>query len=169
MTRWLHIAAAVILTALLIIMPDPIVGQEKEPYIKYLKKYDPDVLALFSFLDDDCPGTRQSYEKIIEGELLRARIKRGSYKNEELYLGVTVECTVGNGTQGYSVDIYYGFDYTVVDAASDELGFYSTRFGSGYGFFGYGSSIDTETTISDALRRSVSDALTDFLKANFDQ
>ena len=72
MSRTTYITAAAILAALLTPMTGTVHTQEIKAY---LKKPNPDELIVAFLHDSRCPGTKDSYQSIIDGELVRARIK----------------------------------------------------------------------------------------------
>lgn len=144
-------------------------GQDKKPSVKYLEKADPDWLYFEIFFDDDCPGIEEAFENIVEGELLRARIKRqNGWRFNDLFLNVEVSCTPTKGSAaGYSLDVQFAQYRRILDPAPDEYDFYMVYHGRKYGAYGaHGTSV-LEEQLRSRLRETVSDALTDYLKANF--
>ncbi|MYB62832.1 MAG: hypothetical protein F4X69_15855 [Gemmatimonadetes bacterium] len=157
----------------------PAAGQEKQPSIKHLKKSDPDVLFMGTSIDNSCPGTERSYERIVEGEMLRARIKRTSIWNwYEIALNVNVSCHRDRSQRGtmevltYSIFVTFLVFYPVEDPAPDELDFRQVVYLPSY--VGSGLSVnhdnaEEERVIHANLRNAVTNALTDYLKANFSE
>ena len=106
---------------------------------------------------------------IVEGELLRARVKPvdGWYYNA-LILLVSMQCSDRiTAAVTWRADISFGRIFAVEDSAADERGYLLTLFWPGYGSWGYDPRGDGEK-MKDFLRTGVSNALTDNLKANFD-
>ena len=152
-------------------------GQEKKLSVKHLKKYDPDVLYFATHVYDDCPGTEESYEEIVEGELLRARIKpQESWDYHELFLQVLVVCNEDRKSSvrmiTYTLYVDFAKRYRVIDPDPDEFDSYEVRLGLGYSGTGYRrgyGNAEVERGIQTVLREYVSAALTDYLRANFSE
>lgn len=161
-----------LLTVLMAATPLVAVGQGGKLSIEHLKKNDPNVLYFTLFFDDDCPGTQSSYEETVEGELLRARIKpKSGWSYNETFLHTDVSCTnPDNRVVAYDISVHFGEFQRVSAPAPNELEFHMILHAKPYGAFGFRSVYSTEEIERDlksSLRESVSEALTDYLRANF--
>ena len=148
-----------------------VAGQDKKTSAGYLKKVNPDSLYYAVHIDDDCPGTERSYERIVQGELLRARIKPKQYwEMYDRFLDVLVGCAVRDDSEAYaySLDVRFAQHRPILHPASDEYDFYVVHIGTKYGVFGFrGTGKDDEQHLQTLLRTAVTNALDDYLKANF--
>ncbi|MYB62447.1 MAG: hypothetical protein F4X69_13840 [Gemmatimonadetes bacterium] len=150
-------------------------GQEKQASLEYLKKNDPDSLNVVVFVEDGCPGTQRSYERVVEGELLRARIKRQpTWSIYEVRLMTHMQCAAQKTGLVFLIAVDFFATYPVLDPAPDESDYYIVRYrdrsNSFFGAFtGYNdsNSVEAEGMLKTSLRDAVTDALTDYLKANF--
>lgn len=152
-------------------------GQEKKWSVKHLKKTDPDSLNVVVWPTDDCPGTKETYERVVDGELLRARIKRTpTWRPYEVRLQAILECRrISDRTAFiYRTSVRFFAMYPVLDSAPDEEDYYVVHYADGFvigrGAFGFlpGYNSDKiERVLKTGLRDAVSDALTDYLRANF--
>ena len=172
MTLWIHVVAATILATF--VVTGTVNGQTKKSYLKYLIKDDPDILGIEVTVDDECPSMESSLEELVEGELLRARIRKGSWIDtmDEVKLHVNMHCTSGKSGsihQGYIVEVDFAIWRDVDDAAINEYGFYLMRYGTGYGGFGFAPKHLVNKESENLARTQVSKALTDYLRANFGQ
>lgn len=88
-------------------------GQDKKYSVKHLKKSDPSVLYFATYVDDDCPGTRASYETLVEGLLLRAQIKRKRASDLfEPVMLAKVECATDPSDKratAFSIEVFFAF------------------------------------------------------------
>ena len=147
-------------------------GQDKKLSVKHLKKADPDSLYFSTFVVDECPGTEDSYEKIVEGELLRARIApQSGWRFYEIFLNTIINCTnPGGSSMAYDLDIHFAVFHSVLDPAPDKIEFNVLLYLDGYGSVGlktHSSPQEVERHLKSLLKEYVSAALTDYLKANF--
>ena len=86
------IAMKAIITAavLVVAVAYPVAGQTENP--SPLKKDNPDELH-FVTITTGCNDTEQSYEKVVEQEVVRARIKRSQeYQPGDLFLIAQITC-----------------------------------------------------------------------------
>ena len=182
MYRTTFTTAAVILVALLATTTGTGHAQEIKAY---LKKSNPNELYVMFLHDSKCPGKEDSYQNITAGELVRARIKEQTVfpSNSELYLIVDTACLIiersGIPTGFiYNVRPEFAFDYLVEHEdrwiprpnVDDD---YTVTIMNNHGRYGYvigGSNVEDSTAqeLRNALRETVSDILTDYLRANFD-
>ena len=180
MSRTTYITAAAILAALLTTMTGTANAQEIKAY---LKKPNPDELIVMFLYGSDCPGERDSYRTIIEGELVRARIKEKTAMPRigEPFLIVEIKClTIKRGgiDTGFVYDIYAAFamersvspfdlDFPRLNVDRD----YTVTIVNNHGAYGYSMGgpnprLDAAQNSRNALREEVANILTDFLKAN---
>ena len=174
MTRWIIVASTAVLAVLLVTMTGPVTGQEKRPYWGHLKKDNPDELYFFIISEEDCPGTQGSYERVIEGELLRARIKRKhTWTVDEVILYCEIRCieTPQSSFQNHpwAIVLHFAVHLDVGVTEPDEDDRLMVLFYPGYGMFGSFSKGTLEDRLKDTLRSKTADALTDYLEVNINQ
>ena len=145
-------------------------GQGMDVPIGHLKKPTPDVLA-FAVLPMGCPGTQVEYTKIVEGELLRARIKPSPQWNFfELTLLAELSCEPSESqlTWIFDLDVSFIVTHPVENPQNDEYSFYRVHYDPIYGTFGVLRNETVINGLKTQLREQVGRLLTDYLKANFD-
>lgn len=128
----------------------------------WMKQDNPDSLGLYVRVSDDCPITKEELTKRIEGEFLRARIK----PTRSLSLNITVEVLCLSIAQGSSNTVRgHAVNYGIRFGATMEVNHFL------YDGPNHGSLLivpkGSNQYLLDAIRDSVSNALTDYLKANF--
>ena len=160
MNRTTYITAAAILAALLVATPGQVIGQTQN-----LKKSNPGELYVLFLFDNACPDFKRSYQKIIDGELVRAGIKE-STRPGELYLWVEIACLAMEDRDGRSTGwVYVVEPFFKMNPSSLNItkSFYRVL---GYSMGGPNPRLDAGRAIRRTLREQVSDILTDYLKAN---
>jgi hypothetical protein len=128
----------------------------------WMKQSDPNSLGLFIGMTDDCPMTLEELKSLAEGEFLRARIKQTESLAFNLTANIACMTTENHGgeTTGYAVsyEVRYG---TQMPSGGNVL--YEIP---DYGVLLIGGP-DEKKFYLDHIRDSIADALTDYLKANF--
>ena len=160
------IAAAVLLVA----FAYPAAGQTENP--SPLKVENPDTIKVAYLQEPDCPGTEDSINEMIDGLLVRSRLKRSNvpfdmWMGNPISLVVLTEC--GRSEQGhYIYSASAGFrEAVMIERSSGKVLAYVFHNPFSYGRIGMGSD-DYKETVRTAVRSAVERALTDYLKANFD-
>ena len=161
---------AAILAVLLVAGTGPAIGQKK-PSLRHLKKTDPGRLMV-EFLMEECPGTEAEYQKTIDGELLRARLERQGYAKSrpvgQLYLAIVLTCNSNDEATIWNFNIHFAEDRLVEDPATNEIPRHVIWHFPEYGSYGVDpAGHRVQDTLKSALRSDVSEALADYLKANF--
>ena len=151
------IAASVLLVA----FASAAAGQEEKP--SPLKKDNPNELH-FTTIATGCNDTEEAYEKVVEGELVRARIKRSQYQQGDLFLIAAITCATNKvGFTATHVEII--FARKIGTDPNDYVVTYSPgRSGS----VRINMEIEAIRAQKELIRESVSEVLTAYLKANFD-
>ncbi|MDJ0760381.1 MAG: hypothetical protein QNJ19_13355 [Woeseiaceae bacterium] len=122
-----------------------------------LEKDNPDELAVFVYSDENCPMTLEETTELVEGVLVRSRVKPVSLGAEkDLFLDVTVYCLKPAKTNPVFV-ISVNFSSITEDGVPIAYDF-------DFGTIGMGKKENVEAT----LRSLVEDAITVYLRANFD-
>ena len=176
------IAAAVLLVA----FASPAAGQgeqgsEYDPV--WLKVENPDTLFVNYFQAGECPFTSESIETMIDGLLVRSRLKRragillSNNAPNSFHLSVTTTCDADNiSPHIYSIREVF-LEMATVQRPRQRPGAPRVRlevliahYPLNYGYFGvYDPNTEQATgQLRNAIRKSVEDALTDYLKANYD-
>lgn len=127
----------------------------------WLKKTNPNEMYRVVAVTSGCPLAKDEAENIVDGALVRSRIKPlSSWTDNEVGLDVNVDCIAGDQplvTYVIRVELsktYYDGDTLVI----------ATMPGKTYGGFGR----DDKSGINSLIRESVEDAIYDYLIANFD-
>jgi len=132
-------------------------SEEMEDWYKLaLKSPNPNELAYFASAGEDCPIKTSAIEDAIEGVFIRSRIKpsKSYYDNDRIYLNVILNCLkLESRHPAFTLSINFG-KYNPKP---------SVLFDKDYGYFGVGA----EGFIIQGLKRRTEDAITDYLKANF--
>ena len=78
-----------------------------ERLIKQLKVSEPNSLAYSASADSDCPVTEKDLIKMVEGVMVRSRVKpHDDYIGADIHLVVTVNCIpLKNNNPVYSIDV----------------------------------------------------------------
>jgi len=127
----------------------------------WLKQENPDSLGLYSGASNNCPFEKSKLQTILEGEFLRSRIKPSN--STLLNLTVNVKCLPisnrGGSAMGYAIayEVRYG-----TKTANGEYVLYESP---DHGSLLVGDK-DSSQFILDSIRDSVSESLTEYLKAN---
>ena len=121
-----------------------------EPQL-WMKKENPNELAVLVSDNPYCPDTQQGYADIVTGVLTRSRISLALVGSDVL-LSVSVQC----GGPAYSIDVHFG---RWLEGGTVIL------FAAGYSSVGIYSNA---TYLRTVLRETVEEAITDYLQANFD-
>jgi hypothetical protein len=122
-----------------------------------IKSPNPNELAYYAGVDEDCLADKSIISNTIEGVLIRSRVKPSVafYENNRTYLSVTLNCLEPeNGKHIFTLSIHFG----KLNPKPSIL------FDKSYGFFGAGG----KEFIIQNLKISTEQAVTDYLKANFD-
>ena len=170
---------AITTTILIVAMTGSVYGQTPES-LDHLKKSNPVQLGI-GFVVVGCPDTEKAYERIVEGELVRAGVKRGPLPRlsvntpaRELALAVIIQC-IGSGDGGrglptltaVSIDIYFLREYVTIDTSTGETASTIVTYIPGtYGNTYLMGGAVLRRELKEKLREHIADALTDYLKAN---
>ena len=131
----------------------------------WMKKEDPNSIYLSYAQGDACPG---AYEDVVSGALVRARMKRQPHwMAGELVLTVGVSCLKDDqdALVVYAITVKFGrFVINRQDDSDFDLALYDF---TPYDVFGFVGKNHWEK-IRGYVRDAVEEALTDYLKANFD-
>jgi len=120
------------------------------------KTEDPNTLWVWTSAESDCEITKKQLQKIVEGSLIRSRIKPADEYTDPS-LSVQLKC-MNVSTFNPIFDLTTRFGY--FDFARDS----SVFFGRQYNKLGMGQKkMDIETVIKD----SVDEAMEDYIRANF--
>lgn len=145
-----------LLTALLLISQFASSAELSEWYKSAIKSPTPDELAYFISTSSDCPVTKQEISEDVEGVLIRSRIKPIAYafENNRLYLNIVVDCMkLESNNPMYVVEAGFG-KYNPKPAI---------MFDKSYGSYGIGP----KKNIINTYKRMTEDAVTDYIKSNF--
>ena len=128
-------------------------GLEKVAY----KKENPNELAYFVQVDDDCPVTKKEAIDITEGVFIRSRIKPvpDKWNIDSLYLYISLDCLKIEGDNPV-----YHFSVRFANASAFIPVDYIERYGS--------LGIGPKSAIVNTLKDKAEAALTDYIKVNFD-
>ena len=136
-----------------------------------LRKENPDQLYVSYDQYGDCPFSEQSIVSMIDGLLVRSRLKPISekeWRNSDstwFHLKVVVGCDDDNKAP-YIFDVSTRFcEEVTLQKPGERIRVFMEHI-QGYGAWGTFNP-DTDY-LRNAIRESVEDALTDYLKANFD-
>lgn len=133
-----------------------------EPQL-WMKQENPDELGTFtSVLSSDCSITREELKQTVEGEFLRARIKPISSTS----LHLTVELVCINVKSGSGSPLGTAMSYRVDFGTMIDGSFVNYDSGS-YGNLMVAGKNGKQYQL-DSVRNAVSEALTDYLKANYE-
>ena len=180
--RHIILEIRVVLTALLLVamyIGYPAAGQVAH-YLDVLKKDNPDELFVFYNQLGNCPFTEDSIDSMIDGRLTRSRLQRiqssMGVREDGFGLGIVLNCDDAKDDDGiyiFSVEGFFLERVTVqkpwgpmeVFMVHHPLVFSYGKFGA----FTHSSNGDkARETMRNAVRETLEDALTDYLKANFD-
>ena len=121
----------------------------------YLKKDNPNELSYWAFVDEQCSISNKEVNKIVEGVLIRSRIKPGlTWYTDSVYLYIHFDCMpLENNNPVLSTTIYFG-RYTPLPS----IGYHHD-----YGNIGIGDK-ELQTRL---IKQGVERAVTDFVRVNF--
>jgi len=142
---------------LLVLMLPMVALSDPQPW---MKKDNPNELTAVPRLHPNCPITSDELSEFINGILIRSRIKPGS-NSSGLHLYVDVQCTKPFLDDSFVGSIDVEFVSNLVNP--------SQSFAFRYDYTGYSSfGVGDKETLWDIVRDNIEDALTDYLKVNFD-
>ncbi|PTO84334.1 hypothetical protein CWN98_17230 [Vibrio splendidus] len=129
-----------------------------EWFYQSIKVKDPDQLAYFLETSQACPFTKDSLHKIVDGVLIRSRLKplkEDIFVHNRIYLNLIVNCVpLKSGNPVFSIRTNFArfqpFPAIIID----------NEFGT--------TGIGPEDFIKQAFKESVENAVTAHIKANFD-
>ena len=136
---------------------------ERERIVRrHLKKENPNELWVSYYQSEDCPG---SFDQVIDNEMTQSRVKQvyPDRITNTLILNVDIACLPFDDDRRFvfELDIYF-FRWV-------EFLYVEERYLPDYGTIGYAPKNSSgEQYLTNALRTKVEEALTDFLKINFD-
>jgi hypothetical protein len=131
-------------------------AEEPDWFKLAIKSPNPNDLAYYANADEDCPINSSAISNIVEGVFTRSRIKPSSrfYEKNRVYLNVLLDCLErGDAHPVFVFTIQFG-KYKPVPILFDRP----------YSVFGIGD----KESMSQALKTKTEDAITDYLKINFD-
>ena len=146
-------------------------AQGQETQLGHLKKDNPNELNVMFAQNEYCLG---SYERIVNNELIKSRIKKlveFAEMNVPI-LWVSITCTPMDSGTGliFNIDVDFVRRVPAYNPQPGELSWTIITHSPSYGNHGYirDSATETEQFISSALRGFVENALSDYLRINFD-
>ncbi len=146
-----------IITAALLLFACSAIAEVPEWLPTVIEKDSPDELAVFVYSDENCPTTLEETTEIVQGVLVRSRVKPvGLDADKDLFLDVTMYCLKPAKTNPV-------FVFSVNFSSITEDGV-PIAYDFDFGTIGMGKKENVETT----LRSLVEDAITVYLRANFD-
>ena len=123
----------------------------------WMKKENPDTLHSSVFVSSECAFTEERVRKVVDGVLIRSRLKTGDYISGPEPFGFVVDVNCMDGTSNaFIINVHF-------IRFIPEL-FRNVLESTSYGNFGVG---DAEYTL-DGVKLSVEELVTDYLQANFD-
>lgn len=161
----------IVIQALILIVAGGMVGEDvqaqtKKP-LQHLKKENPNELYTSDIQSNDCVG---SSESVLDAELTQSRIKRApGWRYDELYLEVYVSCLKDDLGRGLTFNVFVAFGKTIRaedDAEPSWVRLYYEPFA--YSTLALTGNDGAAQYIRGVVRDKVEEALTDYLKANFD-
>ena len=144
-----------------------IYGQTSRPQ-QHLQKDNPNELFVNYTQGDSCKG---SYEYIVDNELVKSRIKRKTFwEYDELILICRINCLELSGGVGHAFSINAAFGRLIEAEPGASPSFVKQLYDPyWYGTIGrYGTQVDFQSFVGDSFRSAIQQALTDYLRANFD-
>ena len=129
-----------------------------DEFLKAIKVKNPDQLDVYYYAATECPLTKHELKELVSGVLIRSRVKPllgVEWVFDSLYLNVALSCIERKSTNQwiYKFDIYFG-RWDVEPPISYQ---------SDYDSFGIGP----KQFIKDHVKENVENAMTAFIKANF--
>ena len=144
-------------------------GQETP--LGHLKKDNPNELIVLFNQHHDCVG---SYEQVVNNVLAQSRIKRQEEPSghDKVMLYVAVLCLPIKNRNGivFNIEVNYVSKVPVIDPQPEEMSWTMITHSPKYGNFGFTThdEFEAEQIITNSIRQFVENALTDYLKVNFD-
>jgi len=134
----------------------------------WMKKENPNELGVDTWSTDSCPITNSELQELVEGVLVRSRIKPVSFVGElgrgNPYLDVLLDCGADNTSlQRSPVDVRIDFIQSVFIEGKGNIRVRLGQIPAG-SRFGVGNIEDIKQAIKDELEEVVAD----YLQANFD-
>ena len=126
----------------------------------WLKDDKPEEMYATAIGAEGCPHSESEIEEILHGLLIRSRIKPSAEWNSgEVLLTVRLRGIEDSGLYTYSLEVELARWHVVFGAIIS-----TTIMGDDYGSYGR----DTKSGITRIVKESAENALTDYMKANFD-
>lgn len=123
-----------------------------------LKSTTPDELAYYIGVDDECLITESDAASVIEGVMVRSRIRplmNEIFEDDILYLSIMLAClSTEDNNPAYTLDMYFGRYMPEPPVLYDR----------DYGSLGIGDA----DYLLESLKEGVEEAITDYIKVNFD-
>ena len=126
----------------------------------WMKKENPDTLHFNAFAEPDCPFSNAELTDLVNGVLVRSRLRPGDYFDSEEVFGFSVVVGCLEKEPGSQFFIY-NIDISFIRYL---LGRNFTEIWPIYGGFGQG----IPDSIKGQVKASVESLITDYLQANFD-
>ena len=136
-------------------------GADDQEWLKTaLKNENPNELTYFVVLNPECPIAKDKVASLVEGVLVRSRIKPlggDEGVGRELFLNVATDCvSLANNNPVYVIDVIFG--KYVGDIAAPMY------YGTAFGYLGIGP-VDH---IEKALKENIELVITAYLRVNID-
>jgi hypothetical protein len=128
----------------------------------WMKQEDPNSLGLYVTVNTDCLFTEQELTEVAEGEFLRSRIK--ATRSLDLNLTINIICmkVTSKNSSSLGSTVHYEIRYGTLLSDGNVL----------YEIPNYGSMLvgddSSKQFFIGAIRESITKAITDYLKANFE-
>ena len=137
----------------------------------HLKKDNPNELFVLFMQDDACGD---SYKRIVNNELAQSRIKKvddpPGYDIPVLW--VSISCMTAGSVTGivFNIDVKFIRTVPAFSRQPEENTWTVISHSPGYGNYGFAdrTPVTNEQHVSNLIRQCVENALTDYLKVNFD-
>lgn len=152
-------------------------GQESydTPIAEKLKRENPERLFYWLSIDEECPVVKTDIEKMTAGIFVRSRLQQPSFASwyilpNQFELRTVVDCNDNDGVILYYIMTRFREKVTVRKSDGplrvrmdhiEDYGSSGMLYDPDYG------RADSRDTVRNAIRESVEDAITDYLKANF--
>jgi hypothetical protein len=126
----------------------------------WMKKENPETLSTLVIVGSACPFSQSEVQEVVNGVLIRSRLRPGYYATDTDWLGFVVKFNCKK-IAGLSEQVIFNLDVNFIR-------FYQARTlvepVPNYGILGNG----TRDFILEATRGPVEELVTDYLQANFD-
>ncbi len=134
---------------------------------RWMEKENPNELGVFTFVNEFCPMTNSELKKMVDGVLVRSRIKPVSFSMElgrgNAYLDVSLSCTEHSSVERATFIFMVDFLGSMFVEAKGSMRIRYGEVPAGM-VFGYGSI----SSAKPEMKSKVEGVITDYLKANFD-